>query len=192
MEINGYGDTILPAVAAETLYEGRMARLCTHSTDYDFGSLLDLPGAELPDNAAEALTARYVIAWAEDNRSLPIYTPQSHYGWALREGWDQIANVPFDATVWLDHPANMYTPPSIASGTGVRLLGEGIYTIPSGVYMYNVLMETPGTQLTVASTDVNGAGNAGKLKYLDGTTGIVAEVYKYNSTNGDLTFKILH
>lgn len=192
MEINHFGDTVLPAVAAETLYEGRMARLCTHSTDYDFGSLLDLPGAELPDTAAEAATSRYVIAWAEDNRSLPIYQAQPHYDWALREGWDQTANVPFNADVWLDHPANMYTPPSIPSGTGVRLLGEGIYTIPSGVYVYNILMETPGTQLTVANTAVDGAGEAGKLKYLDGTTGIVAEVYKYNSDTDKLTFKIIH
>lgn len=192
MEVNQYGDTLLPAFAKEDIVEGRMVKLTTHAADYDFGSKLDLPGARLPDTASEAALCRYVIAFAEDNRSLPIYQDTPHYDWALRQGWDQTANSPFSVdVVYLTHPNNMECR-TIPSGNAVKLFGEGIYTVLSGCYKHSAQLEVPGCQLTVANTAVDGATDAGKLKYLDNTTGIVAETYFYDSTTGDLTFKVLH
>lgn len=192
MEVNHYGDTIIGAVAVEDLPEGRMVLMTSHSYNVDFGSQVDLPGAELADDATEAARSRYVVAFAEDNRSLPIYQPTPSMTYALRGGWDQPSNVPFAVdNVYLTHPNNLLGQ-IIPSGNLIKLYGEGIYTVPSGAYMYNVLMETPGCQLSVASTAVDGADNAGKLKYLDGVTGIVAEVYQLDTVTGNLTFKILH
>src|SRR4030042_6587311 len=107
MEVNHYGDTILGAQAKEDIVEGRFVHLTVHGTDYDFGSRVDLPGCVRPTTATLAGQSRYIIAFAEDNRSLPIYVTQPHYDWALREGWDQVTNSPFTTQIYLTHPGNM-------------------------------------------------------------------------------------
>jgi hypothetical protein len=189
MEVNHYGDTILGAVANDDIVEGRFVHLTSHTFDYDYGSKTDLPGAVRPTTAALAGVSRYIIAFAEDNRSLPIYVSQPEYSWALREGWDQTANSPFTSKIYLTHPGNMNCQ-TIPSGSLVKLYGEGIYTLLSGCYVYSAELETPGCQLTVASTgDGDAAADAGKPKY--GTTQIVAEVVQFHS-DGKLTLKILH
>lgn len=188
MEINHVGDTILGVIANENLPEGRMVCLTSHSFTADFGSKTDLPGAELPDTEAEANRARYCITFAVDNRPTPLVLGAPSYTWALRRGWDQSQTFPFTATVYLTHPSNQEGL-TISSGDGCLAFGEGIYTVPSGAYIYNVTMETPGCPLSVANTADDGAGEAGKLKIVEGTEVAVAEVIRYFS-DGHLMFKV--
>jgi hypothetical protein len=189
MELNHYGDVILGAVATEDIVEGRFVRLTSHSFDYDYGSKTDLPGCVRPTTAALAGRAIYCIAFAEDNRSLPIYVSQPHYDWALREGWEQTTNAPFTSLVRLTHPNNQECQ-TIPSGSLVKLYGEStIVTLNSGCYVYSSEVETPGCQLTVANVGAgDAAADVGKPKY--GTTYLVAEVIQFHDTNSKLTIKI--
>lgn len=185
MEKNHYGDTILGLVATEDLVEGRMVCLTSHSENNNFGSMTDVAGAKLPTSQAEAARARYVVAFAQDNRSLPIYQPQPHYDWALRDGWEQATNVPFNATVLLTHPG-VQVGQTIPSGSLAVGYGEGEYTIPSGSYVYAADVEIPGTQLEVAYA----GADKGKLTVLSAGSA-VAEVTRFH-TDGRLQFKVLH
>jgi len=189
MELNHYGDVILGAVNNADVVEGRFVYLTSHTFDYDFGSKTDLPGCQVPTTAALAGRSRYCIAFAEDNRSLPIYASQPHYDWALREGWDQTTNAPFTSLVRLTHPNNQECQ-TIPSGSLVKLFGESsILTLSSGCYVYSAEVETPGCELTIASVgDGDAAGDAGKPKY--GTSNLVAEVIQFHSTTSRLTIKI--
>lgn len=190
MEINHYGDTILGVVLTADTVEGRMVLLTQHSWSKDFGSLTDLPGAKVPADATEAIRARYVVTWPQDNQSLPLYSPQPAFSYALRYGFDQSANAPFSATVYLTKPGQQEGL-TLPSGTAALAFGEGIYTVPSGCYINNANLIYPGAPLAVANTnDDGGASNAGKLKY--SSTNPVAETVHYDTTTGKLTFKILH
>jgi hypothetical protein len=169
-----------------------MVKLTSQSVNNDFGSNSDLPGAKTPATLVHAAQARYMCMFAQDNRSLPIYRPQPHFDWALRQGgWDQAANSPFaPSMVYITHP-NQQEGLTIPSGSQCLLFGEGEYTVRSGEYIYSATIEVPGTPLTPANTASDGAGSAGKLKVTD-TVGVVAEVVHYDNTTGKLTFKILH
>lgn len=188
MEINHYGDTVMPAIAMEDIVEGRLVILASHSLSIDFGSQTDLPGARLPDTSAEAARARYITKFQQDNRSLPIYEPQPSFDYALRYGFDQAENAPFSATVYITHPG-VQVGRTIPSGSQLVLYGEGIYTLPSGAYIYSASLTVPGASLTVADAATDGATDAGKIKY--SASNVVAEVVHYDSTTGALTFKIL-
>lgn len=189
MEINDYGDIILGAVATEDIVENRIGLLTSHSWSRDFGSQTDLPGVKLPTTSTEAAKARYLIAFEQDNRSTPIYQPQPTSTSYNRYGFDESANAPFSATVYLTHPGNQEGQ-TIPSGSGCLAFGEGIYTVPSGSYIYNANIATPGCFLTVADTASDSAGDRGKLKY--SATAAFAEVVRYDSTTGRLTFRILY
>lgn len=188
MEINHYEDSILGVVTTENIVEGRLVLLTSHIHDKDFGSLTDLPGVKLPANTTEASRAHFCITFAQDNQSLPIYQPQPGYDWALRYGFDRADNAPFSATVYLTHPS-VQEGLTIPSGAGALAFGAGIYTVPSGAYIYNSALTVPGATLTAADTASDGATNAGKLKY--STSNIVAEVVKFDTESGKLTFRIL-
>jgi len=188
MEINHYGDTLLGLVAQENIVEGRMILLTTNVHSRNFGSQSDLPGAKLPDDATESTRAKFCVAFEQDNRSLPIYQPHPAYSWALRYGFDQDANAPFEAEVYLTHPG-VQEGQTIPSGQGAVGIGdESILTVPSGAYVYSAEIEVPGAYLDVCNTDEDGADEAGKLKV--GTTHPVAEVVRYNDTTNRLTFRI--
>jgi hypothetical protein len=194
MEINHYGDTILGVVLTADTVEGRMVLLTAHTWTKDFGSLTDLPGAKVPATALESIRARYVVTWQQDNQSLPLYqgtqlTGQPAFGYAMRYGFDQAANAPFAATVYITKPGQQECL-TIPSGASALAFGEGIYTVNSGCYMNSGSISIPGMPLAVCNTDEDGAADAGKLKY--STTNPVAEVYHYDTTTGKLTFKILH
>jgi hypothetical protein len=190
MEINHYGDTILGVVATEDIIEGRMILLTSHTWSKNYGSLEDVPGAKLPDNTTEAARARYCITFAQDNRDTPIYQPNPSFDWALRFGFDQAANAPFSPTlVYLTHPGQQEGL-TLYSGEACIAFGEGIYTVPSGAYIYSAEVEIPGMPLTVANSGDDGASEAGKLKYSN--SNVVAEVYRFDSSTNKLTFKILH
>jgi hypothetical protein len=188
MEIRHYGDTILGVVANQEMEEGRMIVLAAHGTSYDFGSREDLPGARYPLTETEAARARYCVAHALDNRSLPIYHTTPAYDFALRYGWDQTENVPFDTEVHLTHFSNKIGIP-IPSGSLALAFGEGIYTVPSGSYIYESDIENVGQQLTVSNVADHG-DDAGKVRA--GSSNIVAEVIHYDDDTGALTFKVLH
>lgn len=187
MEINHYGDTILGVVPTEDIVEGRMVLLTSHTFSYDYGSREDLPGVKLPDTSTEAARARYILTWAQDDRPTPIYQPQPSLSFALRYGFDQAANAPFAATVFLTHPGQQEGV-TIPSGTPAAAFGEGLYTVPSGSYVYSAELLVPGNPLAVADTATDGASEAGKLKY--SASNPVGEVYEFDTTTGKLTFRL--
>ena len=191
MEINKYSD-IKGVVTLEAIVEGRMVLLSTNSLTHDFGSWADLPGARLPDTATEAQKAHFVITFAVDNSKPPIYQPYPSMTYALRQGFDQAANVPFDATVHMT-PQSMKVGLTIPSGTLALAFGPGIFTVPSGAYVYSAGIEIPGTWLSVANGQDDGT-DTGKLQEdADGSEGKFAQVERYDLPGfdgGNLTFKL--
>ncbi len=108
----------------------------------------------------------------------------------MRYGFDQTANAPFSPTlVYITHPGQQEGL-TIYAGTACVAFGEGIYTVPSGAYIYSAEVEIPGMSLTAADANTDGAASAGKLRY--STSNVVAEVYHFDSDTSKLTFKILH
>lgn len=189
MEINKYRE-IVGVVTTEAIPEGRMVLLGASSETHDFGSREDLPGAALPATQAEAAKAHYVIAFAVDNTKPPIYEPMPAFDWALRQGFDQAANVPFNADVHMTQPS-MTIGQTIGSGALALAFGPGVYTVPSGAFIYSAGLEVPGTWLEVANDAEDSAADAGKLmEDADGSEGKFAQVERYDSSDGSLTFRI--
>ena len=186
MEINHYGDTVLGVVPTADIVEGRMVLLTSHTFSYDYGSREDLPGVKLPADSTEAARARFCLTWAQDNRGLPIYQPHPAFDDALRYGFDQSANAPFATTVYLTKPGQQESV-TIPSGVPSVAFGEGIYTVPSGDFVYSADLLVPGTPLVVSNT-TDHTTDSGKLRY--GTSNPVAEVYKYDASTGKLTFRL--
>ena len=185
MEIRKYVD-IEGVVVTEDIVEGRMVLFTSHSWDHDFGSWSDLKGVKLPDTSAEAARAYYVLGFAVDNSLLPIYEPTPSLSYATRMGFESSANVPFTAKAYLTHPANMVGQ-TIPSGTLALAFAGGVFTVPSGAYIYNANLATPGTFLVVANANDDSEADAGKLKY--SATAGVAIVERYNSDTNELTFR---
>lgn len=185
MEVRKYDD-IMGVVVINAITEGRMVFLADQSTSHNFGSRTDLPGVDVPATSAEAARASYIVAFASDNRSLPIYQPTPSYEFALREGFDLTANVPFATTVYLTHPGNMVGQ-TIPSGDPALAYAGGVFTVASGAFIYNANL-VPGAFLVAADTSTDGAGEAGKLKY-SASSGI-GKVVQYDSTSNELTFRI--
>lgn len=187
MEINRLDGDVKAAIATTAIVEGRMVCMTNHSLSADFGSNADLPGAKLPTTADEAKKARYVSAFPVTNQKGPFYSTYPSMAYALRGGWDQASNVPFNTDIMLSYPGNQESK-TIASGTGMRLFAEGTFTLPSGQYVYSASL-VPGASLSVASS----GGNEGKLQYsatFDADT-IVAFVEAINTTTLALTFTLV-
>jgi len=185
MEINKVNGDIKGVVLTQDIVEGRFVCLTSHSFNADFGSQTDLPGVKLPTTADEAKRARFILTWAVDNRTPPYYNPQPAYAWSLRRGgFGGAANVPFSATVWLTYPGYQ-DGVTIPSGTSALAFGAGTFTVPSGAYVYNASLQTPGAALAVSYS----GAYAGMLEYTatwDASV-VVAVVDEYNSSTGDLT-----
>jgi len=194
MEINKYTD-ITGVVTLQEIVEGRMVLLVSNaeggnSVDYDFGSRLDLPGARLPLTSAEAEKAHFIITFAVDNSSIPIYNPYPSYSFALRSGFDQAANVPFDAEVHLTQ-RSMVEGLTIPSGVPALAFGPGVFTVPSGAFVYSDNLQVPGTWLEVANQTDDGANVAGMLQEdADGSEGKFAQVERFSVADWALTFRI--
>lgn len=188
VEINKFSD-IIGVVTTEAIPEGRMVLLTSHSQSHDLGSRTDLPGIKLPDTSAEAAKAKYVAVFAQDNRGLPIYQPTPSYSYNLRDGWGVgNDNVPITgSTIYLTHPQNMVGQ-TIPSGELAVAHGGGVYTVPSGYYIYSADLETPGAYLVAANTADDSEATAGMLKY--SASAGVAVVERVDS-NKDLTFRTL-
>lgn len=187
MEINKYTD-IVGVVTTEAIVEGRMVLLTSHALTHDFGSREDLMGVKLPDTSAEAAKAKFCIAFALDNRPTPLVNDYPAYPYAIRGGFDQSANVPFTASVYLTHPGNMTVPQTVASGQLALAFDKGVFTVTSGNFVYSADL-VAGAPLGVADTATDGEAEAGKLKY--DAAGTIAVVERFDSTNMLLTFRTL-
>jgi hypothetical protein len=194
MEINKYTD-ITGVVTAQAIVEGRMVLLVDNaeggnSVDYDFGSRVDLPGARLPLTQAEAAKAHYVITFAVDNSTPPLYQPYPAFTYALRGGFDQASNVPFTADVHMT-PQSMRIGLTIPSGVPALAFGPGVFTVPSGAFIYSANMQVPGTWLEVANVNEDSLATAGMLmEDADGSEGKFAQVERFDVANWALTFRI--
>lgn len=189
MEINHFND-VLGVVLTENITEGRFVLLTSHSFSEDFGSLEDLPGVKLPDTAEEAKRAAYVLTWKVDNRPTPILESVPSYAFAERGGFAETANAPFSATVYLTHPGNQEGL-VIPSGVSALAYTAGVFTVPSGSYVYSADIIVPGAALIVADTASDDAATAGKLKYTASmAAGVVGVTERYDSATGKLTVRI--
>lgn len=185
-QVNQHSEAILGAVVKQAITHGRMVKLAANSTSYDFGGRDDLPGCLMPTSAAEAALSHYVCLFADDNRSLPVYDPGGSYTFALRQGFDQTGNSPLTSqTVYPVHPKDYETAQVIPSGSTCRLYGAGVFTVPSGGFVYAAALEVPGATMTVNAT----AGGDDQGKLTSSASNVVAEVVKFN-TDASLTFRI--
>ena len=184
MEIRKYQD-IIGVVAQVDITEGLMVLLTENASaySYDFGSREDLPGVKLPTTPGEAGQAKYVAAFAVDNSSTPIYSPYPSMPFALRGGFDQDANVPFSATVYLTHPGNMKGQ-TIPSGSLCLAFAGGVYTVYSGCFVPSGGL-VAGAKLSVMYS----GADVGKLQHETTVASGIATVIQYDSTNLELTFR---
>ena len=195
MEINKFTD-IVGVVVNNDIVEGRMVKLTSHSENYNFGSKVDLPGVKVPADATEAQSCKYIVTWpvskANAEGAIKMFITQPSFAWALRRGgWDQAANVPFNADVHLTYPGNR-DGVTIPSGYQALAFDRGVFTVPSGSFEYSVALETPGAPLEVLNTADDGADKAGKLAYNSGASAAtVAVVEHFDSDNAKLTFRTL-
>lgn len=186
-QVNQHSEAIIGAVAKQAITHGRMVKLAANSTSYDFGGRQDLPGALMPTSAAEAALSKYVCVFADDNRSLPVYEPGGAYTFALRQMFDQETNSPLTSqTVYPVHPKDYEVAQVIPSGAVCKLYREGIFTVPSGGFVYSSTLETPDATLSVNATA--GGADQGKLYY--SASNVVAKVVKFDTADASLTFRI--
>lgn len=195
MQINKYTD-IVGAVVVEDIPEGRMVLITSNTVGTkDFGSEADLPGVKLPDDSTEAGEAKFIVTWPVTNANaegpIKLFIPTPSMDWALRRGFDQAANVPFNADVHLSWPGNK-DGVTIPSGYQALAFAEGVFTVPSGSWEYNVALEAPGAPLRVMDTSTDSEADAGRLAYNGGGGTTVARVERYHSDTGDLTFRTLN
>lgn len=195
MEINKYTD-IVGVVVVEDIPEGRMVCFTENTPGgHNFGSRTDLPGVKLPDTAAEAARARFIVTWTVNNANaegpITLFIPTPSFDWALRRGgWDQSENVPFDAAVHLTWPGQRHGV-TIPSGYQALAFDDGVFTVPSGSWEYNANAEIPGAPLRVMNTADDSEADAGRLAFDAAGTATVARVERFDSDTGDLTFRTL-
>lgn len=185
MELNDYKDP-KGVIATENMADGRFVLITTHSYTRNFGSLADLPGVKLPDTAEEAKRAIYMVGWAPLNMPLPMFSTYPSLSFALRGGWDQTANLPFNADVYVTYPGHKEGT-TIPAGTGCLAYQKGVFTLVSGEYIDSTEIHSAGAPVIVANTAEDGSTEAGKLKYQATVDErVVGYVENYNST----TFKL--
>jgi len=190
MEINRFED-VVGVRTTEDIVEGRFVVFTAHNSGGLFMNVdSDLPGVKLPDTAEEAKRAKFCLTFAVDNRPTPIIDyPSTAYD--FRGGWVNAEAGPLTGVkMWLTHPGNQESQ-TIPSGYKALAFTEGTYTIPSGQYIYNVALETPGAAFIVADAATDGAGEAGKVKYAASlVAGVIGFVQVYDDTTGALTVRV--
>src|SRR5574338_590854 len=106
MEINRF-EEVLGGVVQEDTVEGRFVILVANAMG---GTIMniddDLPGLRVPATAEEAKRAKYVSAWAVDNRQSPLVMSYPSTTFDFRGGWVNSSSGPITQTVWLTHPGN--------------------------------------------------------------------------------------
>ena len=190
MEINRFEDVIGVRVI-EDMVEGRFVCLTSHNLGGLFMNVDDdLPGAKLPDTAEEAKRAKFCVTFAVDNRPTPIVDYPSTV-FDFRGGWVNAQAGPLTGVkMWLTHPGNQESQ-TIPSGYKALAYTEGTFTIPSGQYIYNASLETPGAAIIIADATTDGASEAGKPKYTATfAAGVIGFVEDYNDVTGALTIRV--
>ncbi len=175
MELNKYLD-IIGGVTLESIAEGRFVILADSEVDGAYG-------VKKPSSEAEGLRAKYCVAWTPTNHPGPYMTiPTVEY--ALRGGFDQEANVPFNTDVSYVYPGDRKTS-TIPSGTLVRLFPvNSVVTLYSGEFVPSTSYEKGSTVSVEYSGD-----DAGKPVYA-ATSGTIAIVEHYDSDEQELTLRI--
>ena len=156
---------VLGAIAAENLVPGRGVVLTSHIHEIDYGSQSDVPGAKYPADSTEASgNTVYVVGWTVPLHKGPFFQGVPGFDeWSLRDGFDKGENLPLGGStsfyMHLTWPGHKSTTMTIPSGSMVRLFyGAGtIVTIPSGEYIYNSALDTPGDRLEVLNATDDGA-----------------------------------
>jgi len=192
MEINKYTD-IIGVIACGDVVEGRMVILTKHASSNDFGSNLDLYGVRVPADSTEAGKAKYIVTWPVSNSQvtddIKMLVPMPSYGWSLRQGgWDQTGNVPFTSKIYLTYPGNQ-NGVTIPSGYQALAFDRGVFTVPSGAFVFAAGIMSAGAPLEVLNSNDDTAAQAGKLAY--NAAGTIAIVERFNSEDGSLTFRTL-
>jgi hypothetical protein len=158
VEINRFEEVLGGVVQADTV-EGRFVILVANAMGGLFMNTdTDLPGLRVPGTAEEAKRAKYVLAWAVDNRPSPLVMSYPSSVWGTRGGWGEATPTgPIAPTMWLTHPGNQEgtTVPS-----GYKALGY-TFTFPSGAFIDSDEIKVPGAAIIV---EYSGA-DAGKPKY---------------------------
>jgi hypothetical protein len=182
---------VIGTVVQADVVEGRFGLLTKNNVaTYDFGSRGDLPGWKVPATADEAEAARYVITWPVSNSKPPYMVPQPNVGNSLRYGgFDKAANLPAsNVTVFYTYPG-FQDSVTIPSGSPALAYAGGTFTVPSGQYIYNVALKSPGAPVIVANT-AEDTTDAGKPKYQSSFDGRVIGVVEYFDTSTyDLTIR---
>ena len=79
---------------------------------------------------------------------------------------------------------------TIPSGALALAFGPGVFTVPSGAFVYSANLEVPGTWLEAANGQDDGT-DTGKLKEdADGSAGKYAQVERFSVEDWSLTFRI--
>jgi hypothetical protein len=194
MEIRKYTD-IVGGVATTAIPEGRMCIMTgNQGWSKDFGSETDLPGFRMPQTSTEAKKAKFVVTWPVTNSrfegAIQMFVTPPSFPFALRAGgWDQASNVPFTGTAYLTYPGNQ-DGVTIPSGYQVLAFDKGVFRVPSGAYVYNAAMLTPGCPLEVLNV-ADDTTSAGKLNYNSGGDEYTVAVVEQLHSNFDLTFRTL-
>lgn len=191
MEINRFEEVLGGQLQADTV-EGRFVILVANTMG---GTVMntntDLPGLRVPATAEEAKRAKYVLAWAVDNRQSPLVMTYPNTPFAFRGGYGVAGTQgPIAPTMWLTHPGNQEGA-TIPSGYLALGYTDGTFTLPSGAYVDSVNIKVPGAAIVIADTATDGAGSAGKPKYLAAAVeGKVGVTEAYDSATGRLTIRV--
>lgn len=189
MEIRGGYRDILSVITTDAVVEGRFGLLTTHVESYGFGSREDLPGWKIPATAEEAKRARFLVAWAVDNRPTPILSTVPSTTFNTRRGYGSAANAPFSATVYLTQP-NHQEGLTIPSGIPALAFNGGTFTLASGEYIDSADIRVIGAMVVVANT-AEDTTDAGKLKYQSTMDErVVGVVREYVSSDASLTVRL--
>lgn len=188
MEINRFEEVIGVRVI-EDMVEGRFVTLTAHGLGGDFMNVdADVPGAKLPTTAEEAKRARFCVTFAVDNRPTPIVDyPQTAFD--FRGGVVNAQAGPLTGLkMWLTHPGNQQSQ-TIPSGYKALAFTEGVFTLPSGQYVYNVALRTPGAPIEIEYT---AGADRGKPKYLAAYDAdkVVGFVHEFDATTAALSVRI--
>ncbi len=186
MEINGF-DQVIGVVAQADIVEGRFVVLCANNSGGSFMNVdADLPGVKVPSTAEEATRAKFCVTFAVDNRNAPIVDyPQTVFD--FRGGFVNSQAGPLTGLkMWLTHPGNQESQ-TIPSGYKALAFTEGTFTIPSGQYVYDVALQTPGAAIIVEYS----GDDAGKPKYTaTNAVGVIGFVQDYDTDTGNLTIRV--
>ena len=188
MEINKNTD-IVGVCTTEDIVEGRFALYTSHPgySNNVTGRLTDVPGVKLPETLAEAAEARFVITFPVNNVTPPLVVWPA-YAWGLRGTFEQAGNMPASLNVALTYPGYQESQ-VVLSGYLALAFDAGVYTLPSGQYVYDPTMQIPGTRLRACDTATDGVAFKGMPAVMVSGGTCVAIVERFNTQNFALTLR---